>query len=150
MTASLSPRLALIVDALPLDPTSHVLEIGCRPGAAARAVAARLMTGHLLAIDRSATAIAQARANAETERAAGRMTLRRAAVEDFVLQDDDEPFDIVFAVRVGALDGRHPHVGELAMQRLAEATKPRSPPVYRRGPTPSRNPHHTRVPVAER
>jgi cyclopropane fatty-acyl-phospholipid synthase-like methyltransferase len=60
--ARLSPRLAAIVDALPVRPDSRVLEIGCGPGAAARAVAARLTTGHILAVDRSATAVAQARA----------------------------------------------------------------------------------------
>lgn len=49
--AGLSSRLAAIVDALPLRPDSRVLEIGCGPGAAARAVAARLVTGHVLAID---------------------------------------------------------------------------------------------------
>jgi methylase of polypeptide subunit release factors len=50
------------VDALPLQPHFRVLEIGCGTGAAARAIAARLVTGHILAIDRSAAAIAQARA----------------------------------------------------------------------------------------
>ena len=39
----LSPRLAAVVQALPLRPDSRVLEIGCGPGAAARAVAARLL-----------------------------------------------------------------------------------------------------------
>ena len=60
----LSPRLQAVVDALPLQPGSRVLEIGCGPGAAARAIANRLDTGHILAIDRSAKAIDQARANA--------------------------------------------------------------------------------------
>ena len=49
---ALSARLAAVVDALPLRPDMRVLEIGCGPGAAARAVAERLTTGHVLAIDR--------------------------------------------------------------------------------------------------
>ena len=67
----LSPRLAAIVNALPFAPHSRVLEIGCGPGAAARAVAARLVTGHILATDRSASAIAQARAAAAEQITAG-------------------------------------------------------------------------------
>jgi trans-aconitate methyltransferase len=39
------------VAALPLQPHFRILEIGCGPGAAARAVAARLTTGHILAVD---------------------------------------------------------------------------------------------------
>jgi trans-aconitate methyltransferase len=120
--ARLSPRLAAIVDALPLRPHSRVLEIGCGPGAAARAVAAQLVTGHILAIDRSASAIAQASAAATEAIAAGRMSVRHVAVEDFVLQAGEAPYDVVFAVRVGALDGRHPRAGEQALQRIAMAT----------------------------
>jgi cyclopropane fatty-acyl-phospholipid synthase-like methyltransferase len=118
----LSPRLAAIVDALPVQPHSRVLEIACGPGAAARAVAARLTSGHILAIDRSASAVAQAQAGAADEIAAGRMSVRQAVVEDFVLQADEEPYDIVFAIRVGALDGRHPEAGERALRRIASAT----------------------------
>lgn len=124
MPTHLSPRLAEIVNALPLRPDSRVLEIGCGPGAAARAVAARLTTGHILAIDRSATAIAQAEAAAAAEIAAGRLSVRQSAAEDFVLAPDEEPFDLVFAVRVGALDGRHPAAGHRALQRIALATTP--------------------------
>ncbi|MFE9204378.1 methyltransferase domain-containing protein [Micromonospora sp. NPDC007230] len=123
MPAPLSPRLAAIVNALPLQPHSRVLEIGCGPGAAARAVAVRLTTGHILAIDRSARAVAQAEAGAAPEIASGRMSVRQVAAEDFVLQDGEEPFDIVFAVRVGALDGRHPQAGQRVLPRLAVATR---------------------------
>ncbi|MFG2030325.1 SAM-dependent methyltransferase [Streptomyces sp. NPDC048825] len=119
----LSPRLAAIVDALPLQPHSRVLEIGCGPGAAARAVASRLTTGHILAIDRSATAIAQAKAAAVEEIVSGRMSIRQVPAEHFVLQPHEEPYDIVFAVRVGALDGRHPEAGQQVLQRIAMATK---------------------------
>jgi trans-aconitate methyltransferase len=103
---SLSPRLAEIVAALPLTAEARVLEISCGPGAAARAVTARLTTGHILAIDRSAKAIAQASAASAEEIASGRMSVRQVAAEDFALAPDEPPFDIAFAVRVGALDGR--------------------------------------------
>jgi trans-aconitate methyltransferase len=118
----LSRRLHAVVDALPLRPDSRVLEIGCGPAAAARAVAARLTTGHILAIDRSAAAIAQARVAAHDEIASGRMGVRQVAAEDFVLQPGEAPYDLVFAVRVGALDGRHPKAGERVLQRIALAT----------------------------
>lgn len=121
---SLSPRLAAIVDALPLSPRARVLEIGCGPGAAARAVATRLDGGHLVAIDRSATAVAQARASGASEIAAGRLSVRQVAAEDFVLEPGESPFDIVFAVRVGALDGRHPETGRRAWTRIAAALAP--------------------------
>jgi ubiquinone/menaquinone biosynthesis C-methylase UbiE len=124
MPPRLSPRLAAIVHALPLRPHSRVLEIGCGPGAAARAVAARLTTGHILAIDRSAAAIAQAEAAAADEIASGRMSTRLVAAEDFRLQAHDEPFDLVFAIRVGALDGRHPEAGLRVLRRIALATRP--------------------------
>jgi len=120
----LSLRLAEIVTALPVTPQSRVLEIGCGPGAVARAVAARLDTGHILAIDRSAKVIAQARATSTEEVASGRMSLRHVAAEDFSLERDEVPFNIVFAIRVGALDGRHPEAGQRAMQRIAAVLAP--------------------------
>ena len=124
MATRLSPRLAAIVAALPVRPDSRVLEIGCGPGTAARAVAARLTTGHILAVDRSATAVAQAAAAAAAEIAAGRMSVRRADAEEFVLEPGEEPFELVFANRVGAFDGRHPEAGARAVRRIAAATTP--------------------------
>jgi cyclopropane fatty-acyl-phospholipid synthase-like methyltransferase len=122
--AAVSPRLRAIVDALPLQPDSRVLEIGCGPGAAARAVAARLVSGHIVAIDRSASAVRRARAAAAVEIAAGRIDVRHVAAEDLVLGADEAPYDLVFAVRVGALDGRHPELGEQVLERIAAATTP--------------------------
>lgn len=124
MSTGPSARLAAVVDALPLQPHTRVLEIGCGPGAAARAVAARLVTGHVLAIDRSTKAIAQTQANAAQEISAGRMSVRHVAVEHFVLHPDEELFDLAFAVRVGALDGRHPTEGRQALEHIAAALKP--------------------------
>jgi cyclopropane fatty-acyl-phospholipid synthase-like methyltransferase len=101
-----------------------VLEIGCGPGAVARAVAEQLTTGHILAIDRSSAAIDQLKARSKDQIASGRLSARRVAVEDFALADDEEPFDLVFAIRVGALDGRHPEAGKAAIARIAAATHP--------------------------
>jgi protein-L-isoaspartate O-methyltransferase len=121
---TLSPRLAAVVAALPIQPHLRILEIGCGTGAAARAVVARLVTGHILAIDRSATAVAQATAASAEEIASGRMSVRQSAAEDFVLEAGGEPFDLVFAIRVGALDGRHPEAGKQALRRIAAAARP--------------------------
>ena len=121
---ALSARLAAVVDALPIRPDTRVLEIGCGPGAAARAVAERLTTGHVLAIDRSAAAVAQATAGAAELIADGRLRVRQAAAEDFVAEPGEGPFDLVFAVRVGALDGRHPAAGQKAVARIAAVLAP--------------------------
>ncbi|WP_437736079.1 SAM-dependent methyltransferase [Sorangium sp. So ce1335] len=121
MPRDLSPRLAAIVEALPLRPGLRVLEIGCGPGVAARAVARRIGEGHVLAIDRSARAVAQAMAGSGAELAAGRLSFRHVAIEDFELAEGERPYDIAFAIRVGALDGRHPEAGRVAMQRIRRA-----------------------------
>jgi hypothetical protein len=78
----------------------------------------------VLGIDRSRAAIAQAQAAAADEIAAGSLEFRHVAGEEFVLRPGEEPYDIVFAVRVGALDGRHPSAGERILTRLAHATTP--------------------------
>lgn len=121
MTARISARLEAIVDALPLRPGMRVLEIGCGPGVAARAVLQRIGEGHVVAIDRSPRAIAQARGGSRSELATGRLEFRCVAIEDFVLAPGEQPFDLAFAVRVGALDGRHPEAGRIALARIRDA-----------------------------
>jgi SAM-dependent methyltransferase len=119
MDSDLSPRLAEIVDALPLRPGMRVVEIGCGPGAAAREVARRIGNGHVLAIDRSARAIEQARSASRDLIESGRMSLRQVAAEELELEAGERPYDLAFAVRVGALDGRHPEAGTRARARIA-------------------------------
>jgi len=120
----LSDRLAAVVDALPLRPGMRVLEIGGAPGSAAKAVARRIADGHILVIDRSARGVAQIERNAAAEIAAGLLSVRHVAAEDFELHPGEPRFDIAFAIRVGALDGRHPEAGVRARQRIAAALTP--------------------------
>jgi cyclopropane fatty-acyl-phospholipid synthase-like methyltransferase len=120
----LSPRLQAIVDALPLARGQQVLEIGCGSGALARAIADRVGSGKVLGIDRSARAIAQARVLSAEMIAGGQLAFRQSAIEDFVPGPSDKPFDLVVAVRVGALDGRHPAAGRRAWPRIAAALAP--------------------------
>lgn len=77
MTSDRSPRLALIMSALPLRLGLRILEVRCGPGAAARDVAKRIGNGRVLGSDRSAKAIAQAIAGSESASASGRLTFRQ-------------------------------------------------------------------------
>lgn len=121
----LSPRLQKIVDALPLQPGFRVLEVGGAPGAAAREVATRVgPTGHVLVLDRSHAGIERTRAACHAEIEAGLLSTMWAEVEDFQLPTDTEPFDIAFACRVGALDGRHPRLYDRAIESISHAIKP--------------------------
>jgi hypothetical protein len=76
----------------------------------------------VVAIDRSAKAIAQARGLSDL--APAHLDFRCVAAEAFVLAPGEAPFDLGFAFRVGALDGRHPQAGLRARARLAAALKP--------------------------
>ena len=122
MAEKLSSRLREIVDALPLKPGMRVLEIGCGPGAMAREIAARIGNGHVLGIDRSAKAIAQARAGSTG--AAGNLAFHISNAETFVLAPGEQPYDLAVAIRVGALDGRHPEAGALVRAAIKAALVP--------------------------
>ena len=121
MENKLSKRLAEIVEALPLVDGMRILEIGCGPGAMARKMAERIGDGHILAIDRSAKAVQQANAGSKTEIENGTLSFRQIPIEKFELKVDEKPFDIAVAVRVGALDGRHPEIEIQSLIRIAKA-----------------------------
>ena len=120
----ISPRLLALVDALPLRTGMRVLEVGCGPGAMAREIARRIGNGHVLAIDRSAKAIKQAKAASRAEIAAGRLRVRQVAIEELELEPGDAPYDLAVAIRVGVLDGRHPEGEREAQRRIAAALTP--------------------------
>lgn len=124
MAEKLSSRLLEIVDALPLRPGMRVLEIGCGPGAMAREIARRIGDGHVLGIDRSDKAITQARAGSTEATAAGRLEFHVSEAETFVLAPGEQPYDFAIAIRVGALDGRHPEAGALARAAIKAALVP--------------------------
>lgn len=121
----LSPRLRAALDALPLRPGMRVLEIGCGPGALLRAIAHRVAPGFALGIDRSASAVVAARNGSATEIAAGLLDVRRSTVEELSLEPGEAPYDLAVALRVGALDGRHPELEARALAALASALTPR-------------------------
>jgi cyclopropane fatty-acyl-phospholipid synthase-like methyltransferase len=124
MPTRVSPRIANYVNALPLRPGLRVLEIGCGPGVAAREVSRRIGDGKVVAIDRSATAVRLATAGSASEIESGRLEFRTVAIEDFERDAGEDRFDLAFAMRVGALDGRHPEAGRRAMMRLKAALTP--------------------------
>jgi SAM-dependent methyltransferase len=99
-----------------------VLEVGCGPGALAREIARRVGPGGaVLGIDRSANAIALAEAGSVGVTG---LSYRVAPVERFRLDEADAPFDLAVAVRVGALDGRHPAARAPALRAIAAALRP--------------------------
>ena len=121
MEPKLSDRLRNIVDLLPIKKGMRVLEIGCGPGAAAREVANRLGTGRILAIDRSRSAIDKAIKTSKLQVASKVLTYTTVAIENFELEPGESLFDIAFAIRVGALDGRHPEIEQKALVQIAKA-----------------------------
>jgi SAM-dependent methyltransferase len=100
-------------------PGDHLLEIGCGPGVAVAVICQRLTAGRIVAIDRSATAVARAtRRNADCV-AAGRAIVRTVALEDLGPADLPEAgrgFDTVFAMNVNLFWVRDP-ARELALIR---------------------------------
>lgn len=124
MAAPISPRLLALVDALPLRPGMRLLEIGCGPGVMAREIAVRIGNGHVLAIDRSAKAIEQAIAGSSAEITTGILEFRQTPAETFALHPGEAPYDLAVAIRVGALDGRHPEAGKLARAAIKAALVP--------------------------
>lgn len=73
--------------------------------------------------DRSKKAIDQAKRNSRPEVASGRLNFIQVNIEEFDLPEKENKFDIAFAIRVGALDGRHPESERESLKRIARALK---------------------------
>lgn len=123
MTNKISKRLLDIVDALPLKNGCRILEIGCGPGVAAREIVTRFDNVYVLAIDRSAKAIEQAEKASQKEIKAGKLKFLHSPAETFELPQGEQKFDFAFAIRVGALDGRHPEIEKAALSNIFRSLK---------------------------
>ncbi len=119
MEKKISKRLSDIVDALPLRENLRILEIGCGPGVVAREIAKRFDSIFVLAVDRSPKAIDQAVKAGAMEIRQGKLRFVKASIERFELSDE-KPFDFALAVRVGALDGRHPEIEAQAISNIVK------------------------------
>jgi SAM-dependent methyltransferase len=99
----------------------RILEVGCGPGALARAMAERIGGGYVLGIDRSEKAIRQAREGSVGLINQGCLEFRKVSAEAFTLIPGEAPFDLAVAIRVGALDGRHPDKAAGTLKAIAAA-----------------------------
>lgn len=109
-------RLEWTITLLDVQPTEHLLEIGCGLGHSVALVCARLTHGTIVAIDRSATMVARARARNQASLVAGRARIEQQALSGAVL---GRRFRKVFAVNVNTFwTAPAPSLGALA--RLLE------------------------------
>lgn len=94
-----SERLAWTADVVAPSPSDRVLEVGCGHGVLAALLAARLTTGVVVGVDRSATMTAAATRRNRAAVDAGRVRLVTATLTDAGL---DEAFDVVVSFNVRA------------------------------------------------
>ena len=74
---SIPARIRWAVEFMDVQPSDHVLEIGCGAGAAAELICQRLETGKLFAIDRSESGVDRTRRRCKRYVDAGRLTVRQ-------------------------------------------------------------------------
>ncbi|GAB4000501.1 class I SAM-dependent methyltransferase [Glycomyces albus] len=119
------------VQLLDVQPTDRVIELGCGPGVALAALAARATRGLVVGVDHSEVVIRQARRRNRAAVRTGRLRLVHAPVEH--LSVDDGPFDAALAVNtVGMWPDATGRLRELAGRlrpggRIALVSQPRCP-----------------------
>ncbi len=70
-------RIRWAVEVMDVQPSDHVLEIGCGPGAGAELICSRLESGKLFAIDRSESGVDRTRRRNAAHVESGRLTVRQ-------------------------------------------------------------------------
>ncbi|GAB2739104.1 class I SAM-dependent methyltransferase [Streptomyces bullii] len=110
-SGSVPERLTWAVRVLDPAPDDRVLEIGCGRGVAAGLIRARLTTGTVTGLDRSATAVEAARRRHPD----GRDTFHAVALEAAEFPDDS--FDRILAVNVNVFWVRSPDRELAALRR---------------------------------
>lgn len=113
-------RLLVAVDSLDVQPGDQILEVGCGRGVAANLICRRLAGGRLLALDRSAKAIAAAIARNAEAVAAGTAQFLTTALED-VDPAALGQYDKVLAVNVNLFWVRPAH---RELQLIADLLRP--------------------------
>ncbi|MBN6037235.1 class I SAM-dependent methyltransferase [Amycolatopsis sp. 195334CR] len=114
---------------LDIQPTEHVLELGCGPGVAVAAMAAR--ASRVVGVDHSPVMIRQARRRNRAAVRTGRVRLITASIEN--LPTGDGPFDAALAVNtVGMWPDPTARLREIARLlkpggRIALVSQPRHP-----------------------
>ena len=116
---------------LELRPDDRVLELGCGPGVAVAALAARATRGLVVGVDHSPVVIRQARRRNRAAVRAGRARLVCSPVENLVL--DEKAFDAALAVNTVGMwpepAARLRELGRLLRPggRIAVVSQPRCP-----------------------
>lgn len=119
------------VQLLDVQPTDRVIEIGCGPGVAVAAIAARASQGLVVGVDRSQVMIRQASRRNRAAIKAGRVRLMHAPVERLAIGDGR--FDAALAVNtVGMWPDPAARLREIARLlrpggRIALVSQPRCP-----------------------
>ncbi|WP_372727457.1 trans-aconitate 2-methyltransferase [Nocardioides sp.] len=70
-------RIRWAVEVMDVQPSDHVLEIGCGPGAGAELICSRLDSGKLFAIDRSESGVDRTKRRNAQHVESGRLTVRQ-------------------------------------------------------------------------
>ena len=74
---TIPPRIRWAVDLMDVQPSDHILEIGCGPGAGAELISERLQSGKLFAIDRSESGVDRTKRRCARFVESGRLTVRQ-------------------------------------------------------------------------
>ena len=74
---TIPPRIRWAVEVMDVQPSDHVLEIGCGPGAGAELICQKLETGKLFAIDRSESGVDRTKRRCAQYVESGRLTVRQ-------------------------------------------------------------------------
>ncbi|MFO1183255.1 MAG: methyltransferase domain-containing protein [Bauldia sp.] len=106
------------VDLLGIQPGDRILEVGCGPGVALGAAAARALSGETTGLDRSATMLQQAARRNRAAIAAGRLKLVEGSVER--VSEWPGRFDKIFSVNVVQFFAER----QAALALLAKALRP--------------------------
>lgn len=98
MKPDIPHRIGWAVETLAVQGSDSLLEAGCGRGVAIALIAPKLTSGRILAVDRSATAIAAARARNKTWEASGKVAFLASVLADLAAGKDR--YDKIFAINV--------------------------------------------------